>query len=159
MREGIKLSRRLASSESFAKYKGEEIFPGDAIQTDDELDEYIRNVRNFQKHSMSVLQVFSIIFFFLMTLQDFYLSLLHLIHLQSAHTSNALVGTCKMGVSADPLSVVATDLRVHGLKGDFLPYLSLPLLYSGCCYSMHTFLLMISPLHYDTQVSALLTRQ
>ena len=38
--------------------------------------------------------------------------------LQSAHTSNALVGTCKMGVSADPLSVVATDLRVHGLKGD-----------------------------------------
>lgn len=46
MREGIKLSRKLASSESFAKYKGAEIFPGDAIQTDDELDEYIRNVRN-----------------------------------------------------------------------------------------------------------------
>ena len=76
MREGIKLSRRLASSESFAKYKGEEIFPGDAIQTDDELDEYIRNVRNFEKHSISVLQVFSIILFFLMILQDFYLSLL-----------------------------------------------------------------------------------
>ena len=44
MREGIKLSRRLASSESFAKYKGEEVFPGNHIQTDDELDEYIRNV-------------------------------------------------------------------------------------------------------------------
>jgi hypothetical protein len=44
MREGIKLSRRLASSESFAKYKGEEVFPGNHIQTDDELDLYIRNV-------------------------------------------------------------------------------------------------------------------
>jgi choline dehydrogenase-like flavoprotein len=78
MREGIKLSRKLANSESFAKYKGAEVFPGSHIQTDDELDLYIRN---------------------------------------SAHTSNALVGTCKMGVCSDPMSVVATDLRVHGLKG------------------------------------------
>lgn len=46
MREGIKLSRKLASSESFAKYKGEEIFPGESIQTDEELDNYIRNVRD-----------------------------------------------------------------------------------------------------------------
>lgn len=78
MREGIKLSRKLANSESFAKYKGAEVFPGAHIQTDEELDLYIRN---------------------------------------SAHTSNALVGTCKMGVRSDPMSVVATDLRVHGLKG------------------------------------------
>lgn len=45
MREGIKLSRRLASSEAFAKYKGEEVFPGKDIRSDEELDLYIRNVR------------------------------------------------------------------------------------------------------------------
>jgi choline dehydrogenase-like flavoprotein len=44
MREGIKLSRKLAHSESFAKYKGDEIFPGKHIQTDDQLDAYIRDV-------------------------------------------------------------------------------------------------------------------
>lgn len=45
MREGLKLSRKLANSESFNKYKGEEIFPGKNVQSDDELDAYIRNVR------------------------------------------------------------------------------------------------------------------
>jgi choline dehydrogenase-like flavoprotein len=44
MREGLKLSRKLANSESFAKYKGEEIFPGKHVQNDDELDAYIRDV-------------------------------------------------------------------------------------------------------------------
>ena len=45
MREGLKLSRKLAHSESFNKYKGEEIFPGKNVQSDDELDAYIRDVR------------------------------------------------------------------------------------------------------------------
>ena len=36
---------------------------------------------------------------------------------QTVHTSNALVGTCKMGPKGDNLSVVGGDLRVHGLKG------------------------------------------
>lgn len=45
MREGLKLSRKLANSESFNKYKGEEVFPGKHIQSDDELDAYIRDVR------------------------------------------------------------------------------------------------------------------
>lgn len=44
MREGLKLSRKLANSESFRKYKGEEIFPGKHVQSDAELDAYIRDV-------------------------------------------------------------------------------------------------------------------
>ena len=32
------------------------------------------------------------------------------------HTSNALVGTCKMGRASDPTAVVAPTLRVHGVK-------------------------------------------
>lgn len=44
LREGIKLARRLACSNSFAKITGEEIFPGLQCQTDSDLDEYIRNV-------------------------------------------------------------------------------------------------------------------
>jgi choline dehydrogenase-like flavoprotein len=44
MREGLKLSRKLANSESFSKYKGEEIFPGKHVQSDAELDAYIRDV-------------------------------------------------------------------------------------------------------------------
>ena len=31
------------------------------------------------------------------------------------HTSNALVGTCKVG--SDPDAVVRSDFRIHGLKG------------------------------------------
>jgi hypothetical protein len=45
MREGLKLSRKLANSESFSKYKGEEVFPGKHVQSDAELDAYIRDVR------------------------------------------------------------------------------------------------------------------
>jgi choline dehydrogenase-like flavoprotein len=44
LREGIKLARRLARSDAFAKFTGEEIFPGAECQTDSDLDEYIRNV-------------------------------------------------------------------------------------------------------------------
>lgn len=46
MREGIRRARALAISDSFVKYTGEEIFPGAHVQSDEELDEYIRNVRN-----------------------------------------------------------------------------------------------------------------
>jgi choline dehydrogenase len=44
LREGIKLARRLARSDAFSKFTGEEIFPGAECQTDGDLDEYIRNV-------------------------------------------------------------------------------------------------------------------
>jgi hypothetical protein len=40
----------IIQSESFVKYKGAEIFPGTHIQTDDELDAYIRNVSSNNTH-------------------------------------------------------------------------------------------------------------
>jgi len=77
LREGIKLSRTMGESEAFSKYRAEEIFPGPHIQTDDQIDDYIRN---------------------------------------TIHTSNALVGTCKMGNFAkDPHAVVDGELRVRGV--------------------------------------------
>ena len=44
LREGLKLSRKLASAPAFDKYRGEEVFPGKAVQTNEELEEYIRKV-------------------------------------------------------------------------------------------------------------------
>jgi len=43
LREGIKLGRELANSADWGEFKGEEVFPGPNVQTDDEIDEYIRN--------------------------------------------------------------------------------------------------------------------
>ena len=62
MREGLKLSRKLANSESFNKYKGEEVFPGKHIQSDDELDAYIRDVRTVRVPSHDTFLVFMIHF-------------------------------------------------------------------------------------------------
>lgn len=59
MREGLKLSRKLANSESFNKYKGEEVFPGKHIQSDDELDAYIRDVRTVRTLSPDIFYHFS----------------------------------------------------------------------------------------------------
>jgi choline dehydrogenase-like flavoprotein len=75
MREGIKLSRKLAQASAFREYIGEEVYPGPAVQTDAEIEDYIRS---------------------------------------TVHTSNALVGTCRMGTDKD--SVVGADLKVHGLS-------------------------------------------
>lgn len=75
LREGLRLSRSIASSPAFDKYRGEEIYPGKHIQTDAELDDYIR---------------------------------------KTLHTSNALVGTCKMGAGYD--AVVDANLRVKGFR-------------------------------------------
>merc|ERR1711924_398563 len=43
IRNGIKLSRELGSSEEFKKFNPVELFPGPAVQTDEEIDAYIRN--------------------------------------------------------------------------------------------------------------------
>lgn len=43
LREGIKLGRQLAQRPEWGEYLGEEVYPGVNIQTDDEIDEYIRN--------------------------------------------------------------------------------------------------------------------
>ena len=76
IREGIKLSRKISSSPAFAQYKGAEIYPGPNVQTDEQIEDYIKN---------------------------------------TVHTSNALTGTCKMG--NDPMSVVSSQLKVHGVNG------------------------------------------
>jgi len=76
LRNGIKLSRKLGTSEEFKKYNPVELFPGAHVQTDEEIDEYIRN---------------------------------------SAHSGNAVVGSCRMGVNPKS-AVVDPELRVMGIK-------------------------------------------
>jgi len=43
LREGIKLGRKLGQQSGWGEYKGEEVFPGTDVQSDDEIDEYIKN--------------------------------------------------------------------------------------------------------------------
>merc|ERR1712146_270714 len=77
LREGIKLARKIVSTQPFDRYRGEEVFPGPSVQSDEDIDNYIRD---------------------------------------SIHTSNAVVGTCKMSHDADSMGVVTPDLKVRGVK-------------------------------------------
>lgn len=43
LREGIKLGRHLGSRPEWGEFLGDEVFPGSSVQTDDEIDEYIKN--------------------------------------------------------------------------------------------------------------------
>ena len=43
LREGIKLGRRVCSSSAFDSVRGEEVYPGVDVRTDEQIDEYIRN--------------------------------------------------------------------------------------------------------------------
>lgn len=43
LREGIKISRQLGNRPEWGEYLGEEVFPGKEVQTDEEIDEYIKN--------------------------------------------------------------------------------------------------------------------
>jgi len=43
LREGIKLGRKLSQRPEWGEYLGDEVYPGVDIQTDEEIDEYIRN--------------------------------------------------------------------------------------------------------------------
>jgi len=43
LREGIKLNRRLGGTSEWGEYLGKEVFPGTHVQTDEQIDEYIRN--------------------------------------------------------------------------------------------------------------------
>ena len=65
------------STQPFDQFRGEEVFPGPSIQSDADIEEYIRN---------------------------------------SVHTSNAIVGTCRMGHDEDSEAVVDPYLRVRGVK-------------------------------------------
>lgn len=75
LRDGIKLGRALGNRPEWSEYLGKEVYPGPSVQTDEEIDEYIKN---------------------------------------NVHTSNALTGTCKMGVGPD--CVVGPDLKVIGVN-------------------------------------------
>jgi len=44
LREGVKMMRRVAEQAALDPYRGEELFPGKAVQTDDEIDTWIRQV-------------------------------------------------------------------------------------------------------------------
>lgn len=43
LREGIKLGRQLGNRPEWGEFLGEEVYPGIDVQTDDEIDEYVRN--------------------------------------------------------------------------------------------------------------------
>lgn len=73
---GLKVVRQLVQTAPFAPYRGAEVWPGQALQSDQELVDFIR---------------------------------------QRVETLYHPVGTCKMG--ADPLAVVDSQLRVHGVEG------------------------------------------
>ncbi len=44
MREGLRLSRKIAQASPLAKYLGEEVYPGSQVQSDEEFNEYIKSV-------------------------------------------------------------------------------------------------------------------
>ena len=50
MREGFKISRSLATNASFSEHLGIEMLPGDAVQSDDEIDGFIRETANTVFH-------------------------------------------------------------------------------------------------------------
>ncbi|KAB1988795.1 GMC oxidoreductase, partial [Haemophilus parainfluenzae] len=74
--EGVKLIRQLFQTPAFDKFRGDEIAPGAAVQSDADLEAYIRDTCSTVWHP---------------------------------------VGTCKMGT--DPMAVVDSELRVHGVEG------------------------------------------
>ena len=78
LRASARIIRTLAAQPAFAGLCGEELAPGPAVTSDDELDAWIRETLAVTHH---------------------------------------LAGTCRMGPADDPRSVVAPDLRVHGVEG------------------------------------------
>ena len=50
MVEGVKISRQIARARALAKFRGREMYPGDGIQSDDELRDYIRQVAETLYH-------------------------------------------------------------------------------------------------------------
>jgi len=43
LRHGIRLGRQVCAAAAFDEYRGEEVFPGAAVQSDEQIDEYIRS--------------------------------------------------------------------------------------------------------------------
>jgi len=76
MREGVRLTREVLAQKALSPYRGVEIFPGADLNSDAEIDAWIR---------------------------------------RAVETCYHPVGSCKMGSPSDSLSVVDSELRVHGL--------------------------------------------
>lgn len=76
LREGVRIARRVFAQPAFDECRGEELAPGPAVQSDDEIDAHIRAAAEADYHSTS---------------------------------------TARMG--GDPMAVVDTRLRVHGIAG------------------------------------------
>jgi choline dehydrogenase-like flavoprotein len=55
--EGIKLCRKIASTDALKKYKGEEVYPGVSVQSDSQIEEYIHNVSLLTLYIKSCLSV------------------------------------------------------------------------------------------------------
>ncbi|SJM32167.1 choline dehydrogenase [Mesorhizobium delmotii] len=77
-RHCIRLTREIFGQSAFDPYRGKEISPGSHVQSDDDLDAFIRD------------------------------------HAESAYHP---CGTCKMGRTDDPMSVVDPECRVIGVEG------------------------------------------
>jgi choline dehydrogenase len=77
-RHCIRLTREIFGQSAFDPYRGKEISPGSHVQSDDDLDTFIRD------------------------------------HAESAYHP---CGTCKMGRTDDPMSVVDPECRVIGVEG------------------------------------------
>jgi choline dehydrogenase-like flavoprotein len=75
---GLKEARRIISMPALARYCGNELSPGPTVNTDADLEAFIR---------------------------------------ANVATTYHPVGTCKMGPTRDPMAVVDSRLRVHGLTG------------------------------------------
>jgi choline dehydrogenase len=43
LREGIKIARQLGNRPEWGEYLGQEVYPGPTVQTDEQIDEYIKN--------------------------------------------------------------------------------------------------------------------
>ena len=78
MIRGIRAARKIYHCEPLKSLIGDEISPGDQVQSDADLEAFVRNTGAITLHP---------------------------------------VGTCKMGVDADPMAVLDDQLRVRGVQG------------------------------------------
>ena len=77
MRQSIKLTREILAQDAFEPFRGTELRPGPDVQTDEEIDEFVRQYADSAYHPSC---------------------------------------TCKMGAKDDPMAVVDSEARVHGIN-------------------------------------------
>lgn len=57
MREGVRIARRIFAQQAFDEFRGEELAPGPGVQSDTEIDAYIRQNAEADYHSTSTLRM------------------------------------------------------------------------------------------------------